>query len=173
MSKELNEIAVRELRQSLKQVRVVVIIDHQGVDACSLDVLRHRLRQGGACYQVVKNTVARLAVREIGQPALGEFLVGSTAFAFTDEEPGRLAKILSDFAGEQERFAIKGGMFQNEVLKREEVEIWATLPDRSEVLSLLVISLKAPQVGLAMALGGIIRKLICVIKLVKEKKGDF
>ena len=170
MSKELNEIAVYKLGQSLKQAHAIVIIDNQGVDACSLDVLRHRLRQGGARYQVVKNTVARLAVREVGLATLDEFLVGSTAFAFTDEEPGQLAKMLSHFAGEQKQFAIKGGVFQNEVLKREEIELWATLPDRGEILSLLVISLKAPYAGLAMTLGGIIRKLICVVELVKKKK---
>lgn len=169
MSKELNEIAVRELRQSLKQAQTVIIVDYQGVDACSLDALRQLLRQGGASYQIVKNSLAHFAVREIGMATFDELLVGSTAFAFTDEDPGRLAKMLSHFAGEQNQFAIKGGVFQDEVLKREEIELWATLPERSEVLSLLVISLKAPQVALAMTLGGIIRKLIRVVELVKEK----
>jgi large subunit ribosomal protein L10 len=172
MSKEFNEIAVRELKANLRGARAMVIINHQGVDAYSLDVLRHRLREAKARYRVVKNTIARLAVREVGLGGLDEFLVGSTAFAFTDEEIGQLARMLLHFAGEQERFTIKGGIFQDRVLKREEIELWATLPDRGEILSLLVAGLKAPYTGLAMALGRIIRKLVCVVELVKEKKGS-
>ncbi|MBT9131762.1 50S ribosomal protein L10 [candidate division NPL-UPA2 bacterium Unc8] len=172
MSRELNKIAVRELGERMEQARTIVVIDHQGVDARSLDTLRHRLRDAKADYQVVKNTIARLAVRDIGLTIFDKLLVGSNAFAFTDEEPGQLAKILLHFAGEQKRFAIKGGVFQGEMLKRERIELWATLPVRSEVLSSLIINLKAPYAGLAMTLGGIMRKLIHIIELIKEKKSS-
>jgi large subunit ribosomal protein L10 len=172
VSKELNEIAVRELREKMEHACTMVVIDHQGVDARSLDILRHRLRETKANYEVVKNTVARLAVRDIGLTTFDKFLVGSNAFAFIDEEPGQLIRILSHFAEEQKQFTIKGGVFQGEVLEREEIVLWATLPERSEVLSSLVIGLKAPYVGLVMALGGIIRKLIYIIESVKEKKGS-
>jgi len=171
-AKELNKIAVRELRERMEQARTMVVIDYQGVDARSLDILRRRLQGARANYQVVKNTVARLAVRDIGLTAPDKLLVGSSAFVFIDEEPGQLAKILSHFAGEQKRFAIKGGVFQGEMLNREKIELWATLPGRSEVLSSLVINLKAPYVGLAMVLGGVMRKLIYIIELIKEKKGN-
>lgn len=163
-------MAAHELAQRLRGARTILITNHEGVDACSLDILRRRLRQDGACYQVVKNTVARLAVKKVGPAILDEFLRGPSAFAFTDEEPGQLSKMLLDFGREQERFTIRGGIFQDGVLKREEIELWAMLPERSKVFSLFVAALKMPQLRLAMALGGIIKKLICVVELVKKGK---
>ena len=161
---------VEELTAALSNAKVIYLADFTGLDVAKVTGLRNKLRDAEVSYQVVKNRLAKRAAAEAGISGLDEHLVGPTAIAFTSEDPIAPAKILQDFADEDDTFSIKSGFMDGQILSPNEIEALSKLPSREELLGKVLGSVQSPMYGLAGVLNGLLRNLVGVIGAIEEKQ---
>ena len=161
---------IKELTAALSNAKVIYLADFTGLDVAKVTGLRNKLRDAEVSYQVVKNRLAKRAAAEAGISGLDEHLVGPTAIAFTSEDPIAPAKILQDFADEDDTFSIKSGFMDGQILSPDEIEALSKLPSREELLGKVLGSVQSPMYGLAGVLNGLLRNLVGVIGAIEEKQ---
>ncbi len=133
--------------------------------------LRNRLREAGAEYSVVKNTIARRAVA--GTPFEGavEHFKGVTAIALSTEDPVSLSKAISKFAKDNpEVFTFKAGVVEGRVVALAQVEAFASLPPKEELIAKLLYVINAQAQRLVTVLSAVPRNLAVVVKQIGEQK---
>lgn len=131
---------------------------------------RNELRETGADYRVVKNTLARLAVEGTPFETAKEHFKGVTSVATIDGEPIDLSKVISKYVTEnKDVFQFKAGVVDGRVIDFSEVEKIATLPSKEELIGKLLYLFNAPAQRLATVLNAIPRDLAIVLKQVSER----
>lgn len=131
------------------------------VDYCGLTVeedtqLRNKLREAGVEYKVVKNTLTRFAIKELGYDELDEQLNGPTSLAISSEDPVAPAKIISDFAKNNENLTIKAGFLDGKVISLDEIKTLASTPSKDVLIAKIMGSLNSPISALARTLQALI-----------------
>lgn len=150
---------VAELKAKIEASVAGVVVDYKGITVADDTKLRRSLREAGVEYAVVKNTMLRLAIAEMGYKEMEDTLEGTTAIAISNEDPMVAAKILSKFAEDSKgKFTVKSGYMDGAAMTAAEVEAIAKLPGRQELLSMLCSALQGNIRGLAVALNAIAEK---------------
>lgn len=142
---------VQEISQKLKDSQTVVVVDYRGLDVAQVTELRKELRDAGVDYKVYKNTMTKRAIKEVDLEDLEDVLSGPTAIAFSKDDVIAPAKIISNFAKENEALEIKGGVIEGKVATIEQLNELAKLPDFEGLVSMLLSVLQAPIRNLAYA----------------------
>ena len=109
-----------------------------------MTALRSEAREAGVWMKVVRNTLARRAVEGTPYECLTDTFVGPTLIAFSKEHPGAAARIFKDFAKKNDKFELKGGAFEGNVVS---VDMLATLPTYEEALAKLMSVMKEAAAG--------------------------
>ncbi len=151
-TREQKETEVASLQKKLSTASTVMVVDYRGLTVADANDLRARLRKlgdGSVEYCVAKNTLVRRAASAAGTDSLGPYLTGPTALAFGSDEPSSLAKALVDYAKENEKLEIKGGLVEGEVVDLAEIRKLAQLPSRDELRAMFLSTLQAPTRKLA------------------------
>src|SRR5690625_170969 len=152
---------VTEIAEKFGDSQSAVLVDYRGLDVAQITELRKNLRDEGIDYKVYKNTMTRRAIEEVELEGLNEIIVGPTAIAFGKEDVVAPARILNNFAKENEELEIKGGVIEGEVATLEQIKELATLPSYEGLLSMLLSVLQAPM-----------RNMAYVTKAVAEQKEE-
>jgi large subunit ribosomal protein L10 len=153
---------VDSLRKKLGDANSVVLVDYRGLTVADANDLRGRLRvagEGRIEYRVAKNTLLRLASEGTRAEGLREYLVGPTALALSYDEPSSLAKVLVDYAKENEKFEIKAGLVEGEFVDPAEIRKLASLPSVHELRGMLAGTVQAPLRNLAGTLHALLGNL--------------
>jgi len=161
---------VEELKEKFAGARSVVLVDYLGLTASECVELRRLMRAQGVEFRVVKNTLARIAAREAGAEFLVDYLTGPNAIVVGRDDPTVPYKVARECAKKFSHFRVKAGLFEGEPVPPEQVDWYATLPSREELLARLAGGLAGPIRGLAVALAGIIRGLAVALSEVKKQK---
>lgn len=161
---------VRELNETFSKAKFAVVADYRGLKVTELEKLRGELRQNNAQVQVAKNTLLKRAVEGTDYEGLSESFTGTTAIAFSFEEPVGPAKILSDFAKEFEALEIRAAAMDGNVLSADDVTALAKLPSKDQLLGQLCSVLVAVPTGLVRALNGVPNNLVYALQAIKEQK---
>ncbi|MEZ5346859.1 MAG: 50S ribosomal protein L10 [Pyrinomonadaceae bacterium] len=131
---------------------------------------RNELRETGAKYQVVKNTLARLAVKDTPFETTTEHFKGVTSVAWTNEEPMDLSKVISKYLKEyKEILEFKTGVVEGKVVSLDEVKAIAELPSKDDLIAKILYLLNSPAQRLATVLNAVPRDLAVVVKQVSER----
>lgn len=150
---------VADLVECLKNAQAGVLFDYRGLTVEQDTALRNELRNAGVQYHVVKNTLTRLAAKEVGLDALDEILHGPTALATSTEDALAPARVLSKFAKENaDVVSIKSGFIDGNVISVDEVKVYAEIPSKEVLISKMLGSLQAPISKLARTLDAIAQK---------------
>ncbi len=142
MARPDKEAAVAELAGRFRDSGAVLLTEYRGLTVAELKELRRSLA-GHAEYTVVKNTLAAIAAREAGLEAFADDLKGPTALTFVTGEPVTAAKALRDFAKDNAKLIVKGGVMDGNVLDAAEVEKLASLESREVLLAKAAGAMKA------------------------------
>ena len=161
--------AVRQLKEVIQRSPTLIFTDYRGLKVAQITELRRTLRQKQAEYKVVKNTYAKIALKELGMPFEEAFLNDPTAIAMTRADIGPIAKALFDFSKES-ALKVKGGLIEGQVLKSAAVEAISRLPGRQELLGMLIGALEAPIRSLLYALNAVGSELVGSLRALAEKK---
>ena len=132
--------------------------------------LRSALRDSSAEIKIVKNTLARIAVKGTSAESAVAHLKGTAAIAFSYKDAAATAKALTGFAKEEPNFEIKGGTLGTEAIDLGAIKSLAALPSRDELLGKLVGVLSNVPTGLVGVLSAIPRKFVYALNAVKNAK---
>ncbi|MGG1572110.1 50S ribosomal protein L10 [Fictibacillus sp. NRS-1165] len=158
---ETKKQIVSDIAGQLRDSKSTILVDYRGLSVAAVTELRKQLREAGIEFKVYKNSMARRAADETGLSELNEHLVGPTAIAFSNDDVVAPAKILNNFAKENEALEIKAGVIEGRIATLEEVKALADLPSREGLLSMVLSVLQAP-----------IRNFALVTKAVAEQKEE-
>jgi large subunit ribosomal protein L10 len=169
------QAVVAEIKSWLADAKSVVVTSYKGLTVATDTQMRRELREAGVQYKVVKNTMLRLAAKELGIEDLDSHLEGTTAIAFSTTDAVAPAKILVDFMKKNKLedpgiLIIKAGILDKKVLSTAEVKALASLPSKEELIAKLLGSMNAPLSNTVGLLSAIIRNAIGVIDALREKK---
>lgn len=163
---------VAELKDKLARAQSLVLADYRGLTVGEVSDLRHKLRESGVEFKVVKNTLAAIAAREVGMEGLDRFLTGPTAIAIGLDDPVAPAKGLLDFIEERKKMEIKGGVLDGKVIGLAEVKSLARLPSRNELLARVLGALQAPLAGFAGCLQAPLRGFVTAVDALRRRKAE-
>ena len=153
---EQKKAAVAELIEKLKAAQAGVLVDYRGLTVEEDTKLRAKLREAGVEYKVVKNTLTRFAIKEVGYEEMDEQLNGPTSLAISAEDPVAPAKVISDFAKTNENLTIKAGFLDGKVISLDEIKTLANTPSREVLIAKIMGSLNSPISALARTLQALI-----------------
>jgi large subunit ribosomal protein L10 len=170
MKRQEKEAKVEDLTGKVKASNAMLLADYRGITVDEARALRNGLREVGARYEVVKNSLMSRAVDDAGAPELKEMLEGPTAIAFCEEEVAPPAKVLVQMAKEIKPLEVKGGIFEGELVDAEKIKFLASLPPRDVLIAQLLGGLQGPIRGLATVCAGPIRGLVTVLQRIQEQK---
>lgn len=148
---EAKQTVVQEIAEKFKSAASVVVVDYRGLTVAQVTELRKQLREAGVEFKVYKNTLVRRAAEEVGHADLNEALTGPNAIAFSSEDVIAPARIINNFAKENEQLEIKAGLIEGTLASVEEIKALAELPSREGLLSMLLSVLQAPMRNFALA----------------------
>ncbi|MDW0109981.1 50S ribosomal protein L10 [Sporosarcina aquimarina] len=148
---EAKKAVVTEIADKMKASASMVVVDYRGLNVAQATDLRKQLREAGVEFKVYKNSMARRAAEASGLEGLNEHLTGPNAIAFSTDDVIAPAKIINNFAKDNEALEIKAGVFEGTLASVEEVKAMATLPSREGLLSMLLSVLQAPMRNFALA----------------------
>ena len=148
---------VKNLAEKMKNANAGVFVDYKGINVADDTALRNELRKAGVEYSVIKNTLARFAVEEIGYGALSDIFNGTTALATSDDQVAA-AKILCNYAKDHENFTVKAGFIDGEILDADGVIALSKIPSKEGLIAKMLGSMLAPISKLAYVLNAIAEK---------------
>lgn len=129
---------VERVRDDLSATTATVLTDYRGLSVPQMAELREKLRESGATYKVAKNTLIRLAAKELGYDVPDATLSGPTALAYTGEDIASAAKALKNFAKDNPQLVIKGAILEGNYLDADDAAALADLESQEELLASFV-----------------------------------
>lgn len=132
---------VDTLTERMARTPLVILADYRGIPVPRITEFRARIRETGAEYQVIKNTLLRRAIAGTPKENMGRYLSGMTGVVLSGEDPIATAKSLRELTKDlqkEEKFVIKGGWFDGDALDAVTIQTVADLPSREELLGLLL-----------------------------------
>lgn len=169
-SKEQKQKDLNALTEQLNNSKSAMVVGFNKVSVNKDQEFRHHLREAGASYQVVKNTIARLAVKGTPYEGATEHFKGVTAIAWTDSDPVVLSKAVSKFVKDNaELYTFKAGVVEGKVVNLQQVQEIASLPSKEELISKLLFVINAQAQRIVTVINAVPRNLAIVIKQIGDK----
>jgi len=160
---------VATISELLDRAAGIVLTDYRGFTVAEKADLTRRLRQAGAEYHVVKNTLFKRAYAERGEDPTA-LLEGPTAVAFALEDPTAPAKVLTDFIREKRKGVIKGGVVDGRIFDLAGVTRLSELPPKDQLLGQVVGAMQSPLYGLVFSLQGILGNFVRTVQAIHDQK---
>ena len=138
MNRQEKEAMVDELRAKLEGSKAAILTDYRGLKVTEITELRHKLKEEGVDYRVVKNSLTRLAVQGTAVSALADHLTGPNALALCYEDELTPAKLLLDYAKNNEKLEVKAGVLAGRLMLQEDIKEVVKLPSKEELRAQLL-----------------------------------
>jgi len=164
---EQKQAVVGEIVAQLGKAQAVIVAEYRGLDVGAVTDLRLKARKSGLYLRVLKNTLARRAVKGTPFEKLSDQMAGPLMYGIA-QDPVAGAKVLAAFAKDHELFVIKGGAMANNLMSVTDVKALATLPSREELLATLAGTLQAPIAKLVRTMNEVPGKFVRTLAAVRD-----
>lgn len=166
----VKEISENRIKKHIKESDSFFVVKYSGLSSPDLSALRRSLRGIKTDMFVVKNTVARRALKERGLDSMINHVEGPCGFIFIKEEPVEASKLLCTFAKDHENLKLSAGLLKDKLLERKDIEVIAKLPSKEVLRAQAVGTLKSPLSGIVMVLNSTLKKLVICLDQINRKK---
>ncbi|MDQ3939829.1 MAG: 50S ribosomal protein L10 [Actinomycetota bacterium] len=170
MARPEKEQAVSDIRERFEGSNAVLLTEYRGLHVGDIAEVRGALRDADTDYKVLKNTLTRIAVREVGLEELVEMLEGPTAIAFIRGDAVEAAKALDDAARKYPVLIVKGGVISGKVIDADQARQLAKLESREVQLAKIVMMVNTPLQQTANVLSALLRDLGSMLAQVVAQK---
>jgi large subunit ribosomal protein L10 len=170
VDREEKATSIAELKQKLAGARGAVLTDYRGMSVAEITELRRLLRKSAVEYTVVKNTLAKLAVKDTALASLAAYLEGPTGIAISREDPVAPSRVLSSWGKNRPTLTVKAGVVEGQLVSAAEVQTLADLPPRQVLVARMAGAFQAPIQSLVNVLAGPARALASVLDQVRAQK---
>jgi len=170
MNRTEKQGAVKSFTDLVQKAKAVVLADYCGLTVAQMTQLRRKLHESKSSMSVIKNRLFKRALKELSISGLDEYLKGPVAVASSDDDPVLPAKVLVEFAKNNEKLKLKAGLMDKKVLSLAMLKELANLPSREILLARLLGTLNAPATNIVGVLAAIPRQLVTALNAIKEKK---
>ena len=169
LSLEQKQAMVSEVSAKLKGAQAVIVAEYRGLDVGRVTQLRSKARKSGLYLRVLKNTLARRAVQGTPFEKLSDQMVGPLMYGIASD-PVAGAKVIAEFAKENELFVIRGGAMANSKMSDKDVKALALLPSREELLAKLMGTMQAPVAKLVRTMNEVPGKFVRTLAAYRDAK---
>lgn len=163
------QAVVAEVSAQVANAQAIVLAEYRGLDVGSLTNLRREARKSGVYLRVLKNTLARRAVKDTPFEGLTDQMVGPLMYGISSD-PVNVAKVLNEFAKGNEHFNIKAGAMPNAVISPQEVAALANMPSRDQLIATLMATMQAPVAKFVRTLNEVPTGFVRALAAVKDQK---
>jgi len=169
LSLEQKQAMVSEVATTLQGAQSLIVAEYRGLNVERITQLRSKARNSGVWLRVLKNTLARRAVKGTPFEKLADKMVGPLMYGIS-QDPVAGAKVLSEFAKENEQFVIRAGAMPNAVMSAQDIKALAQLPSREELLAKLLGTMQAPMTKLVRTLNEVPGKFVRTLAAYRDQK---
>ena len=166
------ETSENRIKEFLKDSGAVLIIKYSGLSGPNLTTLRKNLKSSNASLFVVKNCVARRALRDSGVEPLLNKIEGPCGLVFVKEEPVAASRALCNFLKDHQNLGLEGGVLKDKLLEKKDIESMARLPSKEALRLQVVMALNSPISWLVITLNQILANFVYCLEQIKNKKGQ-
>jgi large subunit ribosomal protein L10 len=139
---------VAAVQQRLRSAKMAIVTEYRGLSVAQMTRLRREIRQASGEYQVIKNTLVRRALQDTAYGDLEKLLEGPNGWVFAYDDPVPLSKVLVKFADDNDKLAIKGGVFEGQFMDSAAVKVLSQMPSKPELQAKLLAMMNAPATQL-------------------------
>lgn len=161
---------LKKVKANLDGVDSVFLCNFKGLTVEKDTELRRKIRESGSNYEVVKNTILKLAFEGSDFAQLDDHLQGNTALAYNKDDIVAIAKLIKEFAKNNEKFEFKAGVVQGKLVDMKDLESLADMPPKEVLIAKMMYMLNYPIQGLATALNGVLRNAVVVFDQIAKQK---
>lgn len=172
MSKPIKELLIKELTSRLDGVDSLAVVGFTGIDAISTNSIRTRLQEKGIKLMVVKNSLAKAALKSVGMECAADLMEGPSALAFGEDGVVPVVRELLEIAKQEKQLIVKSAVLEGEAYRQSEIEALSKFPTREEAIAKVVGCVLNPGSKLAGCLVGPGRKIASLVKAIEEKQDD-
>jgi large subunit ribosomal protein L10 len=166
---EEKQAVVAEVSAEVANAQAIVLAEYRGLGVGNMTTLRREARKSGVYLRVLKNTLARRAVKDTPFEKLADQMVGPLVYGISSD-PVASAKVLSEFAKSNDKFVIKAGAMPNAVISAKEVQALANMPSREQLIAMLMGTMQAPVAKFVQTLNEVPARFVRTVAAVRDAK---
>ncbi len=171
MNKAEKGAILEQIKELVQNSSAMFLVDYRGVNVKDINKLRSSFVKDGIKYKVLKNTLFKKALKDIGGfEKFDSLLVGMIGVAFAEENFVAPAKIIKKYNDESQKLSFKGCYIESTFYGPDQLATIASMPTKDEIMASIVGSIAAPASGIVGAINAVIRDLVSVIDEVAKKK---
>jgi len=166
---EEKKAVVAEVSAQVAKAQAIVVAEYRGLEVGNMTDLRSKARKSGVYLRVLKNSLARRAVKDTPFEKLAEKMIGPLVYGISSD-PVATAKVLNEFAKANDKFVIKAGAMPNAVISPKEVAALANMPSREQLLATLLGTMQAPVAKFVQTLNEVPSRFVRTLAAVRDQK---
>ena len=170
--KFLKRRIIKEYADQFKGASAMFVTEFIGLTNKELEDLRKKLTPVSIKYLIVKNSLCKIALKDIKMDSIADMLEGSCALGYGKADPVSVSKVLINFAKANEKFKLRGGYVDGEVVTVDTIKELASLPTREILLARLLNCMNSPISGFVSVCSGITKKLLYAFNEIIKKKEE-
>jgi len=163
---------VDAVHQRLKSAKMAIVTEYRGLSVQQMTKLRREIRDVSGEYQVIKNTLVRRALKDTVFGDLEKLLQGPNGWVFAYDDPVVLSKALIKFAGDNDKLAIKGGVFEGRFMDTAGVKLLSQMPSKPELQATLLAMINAPATQLLRTIQEPGAQMVRLLESLRKTKGE-